>query len=154
MKKAKCFLCTLFILPIISCVGCKFKDDLLIFEYQEDNTFYVKGFQSYVTDREKKEIKIPSVHSKLPVTGIANGAFENEWKMEKVSIPDSVTYLGDEAFACTGITDITIGKNIEHIGIQCFGGSKIESIIYESSADIDKGAFASCLDLKDVNIKK
>jgi len=60
------------------------------------------------SDATEKEVEIqPSVTidgEKYEVTAIGDGAFENNTTMEKVTIPESVTSIGEKAFAgCTNL---------------------------------------------------
>ena len=65
------------------------------------------------------------------VTSIANGAFQSQWFLTSVSIPNCVTYIGNGAFTdCRGLTSITIPENVTYIG---------------------DGAFSWCLNLTTVN---
>ena len=41
--------------------------------------------------------------------------------MTSVTIPNSVTFIGPEAFSgCSGLTSVTIGSGVEHIGMSAF----------------------------------
>jgi hypothetical protein len=79
---------------------------------------------------EDTEIIIPSVHNGLPVTGIADSAFNPKYilgeqkNIRSVYIPDSVTYVGYEAFFnCKDLSYIELGKNIKEIGSRAFQGT-------------------------------
>lgn len=55
------------------------------------------------------------------VTSIGNGAFQSQWFLTSVSIPDCVTYIGKGAFTdCRGLTSITIPENVTYIGDGAF----------------------------------
>src|SRR5664279_3848997 len=56
-------------------------------------------------------VVIPSTTNGLPVTSIGNSAFYNK-SLTNVTIPSSVTSIGDEAFAaCYALTAITVDTN-------------------------------------------
>ena len=75
---------------------------------------------------------IPSSLKSVTVTGgnILYGAFRNCTGLTSITIPDSVTSIGDYAFSgCTGLTSITIPDSVTSIGSSAFSGcSSLESI--------------------------
>ena len=68
-------------------------------------------------------------------------------------IPESVKRIGDAAFSCTDITDITIPQGVTYIGENAFNGTDITSIeIPDSVTHIDDLAFQNCHNLTSVEI--
>ena len=63
---------------------------------------------------------IPSTISGLPVTGISQSAFYNTGTMTGVTIPNSVTNIGAQAFAYCGLITATIGAGVTTIGNEAF----------------------------------
>jgi len=67
-------------------------------------------------------LTIPSTINNLPVTTIGGngtgvGGFENNSNLTSVTIPDSVTTIGLDAFAdCANLTSVNIGKGVVSIG--------------------------------------
>lgn len=53
---------------------------------------------------------IPSVIENLPVTMIKDWAFSSCYDLTNISIPDSVTYIGDFAMGFNGLISITVGE--------------------------------------------
>lgn len=52
--------------------------------------------------------------------------------LESITIPSSVTSLGDECFArCISLRSITIPSSVTSLGISCFGGFILESIYFD-----------------------
>ena len=67
------------------------------------------------------KVEIPSSIQGLPVTGIAEGAFECNHAITEVVIPDGVTSIGDRAFNdCTALASITIPGTVTSIGQSAF----------------------------------
>lgn len=87
-------------------------------------------------------------------------------KAEKIIIPDTVTYIGDNAFAGYyapysdgeeyGLfaEEIVLPSGLSHIGIAAFSGCKYlkKITIPESIMDIGKYAFEGCVSLSEVNL--
>ena len=98
-------------------------------------------------------INIPSEFNGLPVTGIAEGAFNLNTEITSVNIPSSVKVIGDSAFAnCTGLTSVTFNEGLEEIGFAAFVGCEnIDEDILDLPSTlktIHGKAFASCYGIK------
>ncbi|NBI88924.1 leucine-rich repeat domain-containing protein, partial [Lachnospiraceae bacterium] len=54
-----------------------------------------------------------------------NGAFENCSSLENITIPNTVTSIGDSAFYnCTSLANVTIPDSVTNIGRNAFSGTK------------------------------
>jgi hypothetical protein len=75
---------------------------------------------------------IPSKISGLPVTGIGDGAFYNVF-LTSVTIPDSVTGIGDYAFNyCASLTNVTIPASVTNIGqVPFYGCTSLPAIMVD-----------------------
>ncbi len=86
----------------------KFGDDL---EYalSEDGTYYaVAGIGGWKTP----SVVIPASHKGLPVTAVLERAFFGKENITSISIPASVTEIGDRAFSsCTALTSFTVASD-------------------------------------------
>ena len=89
------------------------------------------------------------------VTSIGDGAFSYCSGLTSVTIPNSVTYIGEYAFEyCSGLTSVTIGNSVTEIGDHAFSGcSGLTSIdIPNSVTSIRSYAFEDCSGLTSVTI--
>ena len=80
---------------------------------------------------------IPSSLKKVTITGgnILYGAFENCGNLTSITIPESVTSIGERAFYnCSGLTNITIPESVTYIGRSAFYGcTALQYNEYESA---------------------
>ncbi len=100
-------------------------------------------------------VEIPDEINGLPVVGIKENAFENRSNLTSVTIPDSVTSIGDRAFnVCSGLTSVTIGNSVTSIGAWAFDGcSGLTSIVIpDSVTSIAPYAFYGCSGLTNITI--
>ena len=100
------------------------------------------------------DVTIPDRINGLPVTTIGGYAFYEAY-LNSVTIPNSVTTIGDNAFySCTSLTSVTIGTNVTSIGDYAFedcynlGGVTIPN----SVTSIGDWAFGECTSLASVTI--
>ena len=111
-------------------------------------------------------VTIPSTISGLRVTGIAPAAFRQCSGLASVTIPNSVTSIGEEAFHCTSLTAITVDAlnpvyssadgvlfdKSQTALIQCPERKAGEYAIPNSVVSIGGGAFYYCGGLTSVTI--
>ncbi len=89
------------------------------------------------------------------VTNIGNYAFNGCTSLTSVTIPDNVTSIGNSAFEyCTSLTSVTIPNNVTNIGYRSFYDCKsLTSItIGNSVTSIGNSAFEYCTSLTSVTI--
>lgn len=112
-------------------------------------TTTVPGSDSYITDASKqwvyvkedggavivgksknnrslvKELILPSQLDGLPVVGIGHYAFDYDIHIERVVIPDTVRWIGINAFVdCTSLREVVLPQGLEALYTQAFGGCK------------------------------
>ena len=126
-----------------------------------DNTITITGYTGSGGD-----VAIPATINGLPVTDIGDEAFYGT-VLTNVTIPDSVTNIGDDAFAdcyglinltipdsvinvgggtfdyCYNLANVIIGNGVVNIGDHAFYGTRLTSVIIPNSVtNIGDWAFA------------
>ena len=85
----------------------------------------------------------------------SGGVFEHCSSLNSISIPNSVTNIGDRAFAeCTSLTNVMMTDNVKNIGHQAFYKcTSLDDIILPKELSyMGFGAFAECSSLQDIEI--
>lgn len=156
------------------------------FEKREDNTIIITGYKG-----NRSEIVVPQKIGEDIVTAIGDHAFSSDAKgireeqrkvrknITKVTLPDSVEYVGDFAFfMCkllteinipeklteiskgmldiTGIKEIVIGGNVRKINpVALYGCRDLKSVkLCEGVREIDSGAFYLCTALERIELPR
>lgn len=101
-------------------------------------------------DNLPEEVIIPDELGGLPVTSIGENAF-SETKVKSITIPDTVTNIGDYAFAdCPNLTKIKMPSSAIYVGKCAFRNCKaLTDVLVEGVAEF---AFEGCINLKTVKI--
>lgn len=100
------------------------------------------------------DVTIPSRYKGKPVTMIDHAAFFNS-VVTSVTIPDSVTSIGDNAFGfCSQLTNISIPNSVTSIGFSAFAHcTSLKSITLPSSlSSISEALFSGCSQLTTIHI--
>ncbi len=124
----------------------------LVFKSNGDGTCAVSGVGT-CTDIE---VCIPSKSRQGDVvTSIGRDAFYKADFVKKVTIPDTVTEIGNSAFEFSNITEITIPKSVtfidEHAFKNCNNLATV-NILGGNNMVIGKGVFSRCYGLKNIKI--
>lgn len=106
-----------------------------------------------------KEIIIPSTYKDKPVTAIGEGAFQEFTlsfkRLERITIPDSVTTIGDSAFQdCRKLNYVTIPDSVTTIGNSAFQGcgNLYNVTIPDGVTTIGWRAFNDCYRLTSITV--
>ncbi len=122
----------------------------VIYALRNDNTASVTDFNSTAT-----EIAIPEAVNGYLVTDIFAKAFYDCNSLTSITIPESVTSIGNYAFyGCYSLTSITIPNSVTSIGSSAFSHciSLTSITIPESVTSIGSNAFKKCRSLKSITI--
>lgn len=88
------------------------------------------------------------------ISAIENGAFAGCSGIEKLELPNTLTYIGENAFSeCISLVDMTIPQNVTEISQGAFMGCGFETLTLPMNLKtIEKNCFNSCGNLKEVTI--
>ncbi len=93
-------------------------------------------------------IVIPESYLNKPVSTVMEKGFESAKNLKSVSIPDSVTEIGEGAFrSCENLRTVKInkGSSLEKIGIGAFNGCDMRDFtLPQNLKEIGSGAFINC----------
>lgn len=101
-------------------------------------------------------VEIPEKINGTIVTGIKGRAFYGKNSIEKIMIPNNVTFIGSSAFyQCSKLKSITIPNSVSTISSGAFSMcSRLESIVLPSNIEyIGNETFAYCSSLKSVTMQ-
>lgn len=101
------------------------------------------------------EVNVPSMFGERTVIGVASEAFYHLAALKKVTLPDTVTYIDDNAFTgCIHLETVVLPKALTQIGagafLDCAALTTLENLNEAPITAIDERAFWGCtaLDLQ------
>lgn len=116
----------------------------------EDGTIAISGYTG-----SNSILTVPDTVDGLKVTAIGDHAFEANWDLEEVILPDGVTYIGESAFMdCGKLKSITIPETTVTIRRAAFAScSALDNVTVPASvAEIMEEAFSGCGSLKNLTV--
>ncbi len=107
--------------------------------------FNISSFKDY-----KKSIRSVSIGE--GITRITT-SFSDCYNMEKITLPETLTYIDASVFTRTVLKDITIPNSVKEIGWFAFSGSKLQSVkILNPDVKLVAQTFEGCNELTSVTI--
>ncbi|MBR2342978.1 MAG: leucine-rich repeat domain-containing protein [Clostridia bacterium] len=136
------------------CDACSFEYEL-VFKLTADES-------GYELDRvgpgyRGGDVVIPAKYQGLPVVEIGYDAFESEYKLTSVDIPDSVVSIDGDAFESqTALTSVNVGKGVVTIGVSAFENcTNLKTVVISDATEyIYASAFEGCTSLERVSLGK
>ena len=99
------------------------------------------------------DVVIPSKIEDVPVTAIGNDAFSGNRTIIDVTIPDSVTSIGEYAFSQSYLENVNIPNTVTSIGAHAFSGTYITDLVIPDSLEsISEYTFNNCKWLTNVTL--
>ena len=132
--------------------GCTPKEPIFNVNLLEDNTYEITSLQN---KSQFKEIIIPEKINDIQVTSIGELAFENQKKLNKLTLPEGLIYIKDRAFVnCTSLQNITTPSTLKSLGYGAFESctSLSQVNLNEGIFEIKGSAFANCTSLTEFDL--
>ncbi len=124
------------------CGGCRGLTEMLI---DKDSKYFLLQ-DSILFDKSKTELiqysnKSSKVSYEIPcgIRNISSGAFQYS-KLSSITIPDSVEYIGEKAFAhCLEITNLKLPKNVTTVDLSAFLNTVnlTDIFVFNKSCDLE-----------------
>ena len=128
MRKKLLLLFVIAVMAVIGLTGCgKFKYDV------KDDGIVITEFK----DKDAESVVIPEKIKGRPVISVGTRTFWCCNNMKEITIPDSVTSIGDEAFAFNNVKEVTIPGSVTSIGDDAFATSWGEISLF-----VERGSYA------------
>lgn len=120
-----------------------------IYKELSDGTAEITGYTG-----EGGDVTLPSALGGLEVTSLGDKAFYKNKNLKNVTLPDSITHIGDQTFAGSYITGITMTDAVIDMGTNTFTYCVyLEDITLSAGLNtISNNAFSNCTRLESVVI--
>ena len=118
-----------------------------------DGSYYIV---SGVSNCVNAQVTIPSEYNGIPVTAIGDSAFKGNSDLTSITLPNSITHIGNEAFFSTGLREITIPNSVASIGESAFASNnELASVTLSNNiTSIANYTFYGCVSLSSITIPK
>ena len=128
----------------------------------DSDAFYVlnsdkKSYSFTAAGRNLSSVKILSKYRNLPVTVIADSAFEGNESLESVIMPNGIKLIGKNAFyGCTSLTEIKIPASVTKIEASAFYGcTSLKTVTFAENSELKEiceKAFMACTALTEISL--
>ena len=126
-------------------------NDGLVYQPSSDGSYLiVTGYEGTETT-----IVIPNSVGGIPVTHIAKEAFKGKQRLVSITIPDSITTIGESAFyGCISLEELNLSNSLTAIpSYMAYECTKLSSIVIPDSVTyVDDFAFYNCINLTSIVI--
>jgi len=137
----------MIILSVLFLTGNVFGQGLGFQAMEDGGKITITGYTG-----SEKYLTIPPTAGGMPIVGIAKEAFRNKGLIS-VTIPDSVTSIGDSAFQGNQLIRVNLGSGITTIGERAFANNKLTSVVIPDNVTIiGESAFFNNTQLSSVTI--
>ncbi|MBQ9783763.1 MAG: leucine-rich repeat domain-containing protein, partial [Clostridia bacterium] len=105
--------------------------------------------------KDLQDVSVPAEINGRPVVGIDSAAFKAAKNIKSVTIPSSVTYIGDLAFYdCDYLTEITIPASVKTVGMGAFMdcAQLAKATLATGTVEIGAYAFKDCVALNTLTL--
>ena len=129
-----------------------FSKPYMIFE--KDGNGYAVRYYTYSLFNREKEVVIPDTYKGEPVIGIRGNVFQN-LDIEKVTLPNTITYIRAHAFENTKINEINLPVGLSYVGGYAFAETNLESLVFPDTVnEIGGGVCYNCTSLRELKLSK
>lgn len=147
--------------PSINCHN-SYNDSIEYSDSPSPSTYFIIDDHSAIIGltnegRNATKIVVPETINGIKISRIGFAAFAQSDKLNKIILPDTITYIEDSAFCgCTNLTEVILSNNIDTIRpFTFFNCNKLEKINIPSSVKIiGYCAFKDCINLLEVTMSK
>ena len=95
-------------------------------------------------------VPLTSVSLPQSIDSIGNNNFSYCSGLKKLTLPDSVSYIGDKCFQSLDLEEVKMGDLIRHLGTGCFNNSGIRRFICPPLITKINGSVVACPNLSEV----
>lgn len=120
------------------------------YEMNEDGTISITGYQGTETD-----LNVPATVDSYAVSSIANHAFEANWDLVSVTLPNGLARIEEGAFMdCGSLTSVNIPETVSQIDRAAFAGCSSLTSIYlpETVSEVREEAFTGCASMTELTV--